>query len=341
MLTPFMHFIRSSWISLLLIGSILAGAIVGSIWPSAGEALGDQVEPTLLALVGLLFFGVRFEAVARLRGSARVLGLILGVNYLLVPAIGYAIASLVLPSHPLFMVGLMIYFMSPCTDWFLGFTRLARGNVALGTALIPVNMVVQLLMYPVYLHLFTRNPVKVEAGIIGDTLLHWFLLPFVVAVLAHYVLRGLLGGGVRFARLLERVDQFTPWLIALLVMEIFAANIAVILEHRAVFAWVLLAVFIFFLLTYLLGEGISRMTRLAHPEHVLLTMSIAARNAPLMLAVTMAALPGQPLIYAALVIGMLVEFPHLTVLQRVLLGRPSPRTGDWIDARYKVNQNES
>lgn len=51
-------------------------------------------------------------------------------------------------------------------------------------------------------------------------------------------------------------------------------------------------------------------------------MSLAARNAPLMLAVTMAAIPNQPLIYAALVIGMLVEFPHLTVLQRVLLAQP-------------------
>ena len=48
-------------------------------------------------------------------------------------------------------------------------------------------------------------------------------------------------------------------------------------------------------------------------------MSSAARNAPLMLAVTMAALPDQPLIYAALVIGMLVEFPHLTALRRLLL----------------------
>jgi len=48
-------------------------------------------------------------------------------------------------------------------------------------------------------------------------------------------------------------------------------------------------------------------------------MTIAARNAPLMLAVTMVALPDQPLIYAAIVIGMLLEFPHLTALQRVLM----------------------
>jgi hypothetical protein len=38
-----------------------------------------------------------------------------------------------------------------------------------------------------------------------------------------------------------------------------------------------------------------------------------------MLAVSMVALPEQPLIYAALVIGMLVEFPHLIALRCLLL----------------------
>lgn len=320
MLMAYARLLRSGWISLLLAGAILAGALVGHAWPEAGAALGDQVDRTLLALVGLLFFGARFDALARLRGNARVMALIVGTNYLLVPAIGHVIASVALPSQPLFMTGLMIYFMAPCTDWFLGFTRLAHGNVALGAALIPVNIVMQLLLYPVFLQLYTRSAAEVGAGVMADTLLHWFLVPLAVAVLAHLGLRRLLGQA-RLERLLACADRLTPWLIAALVMQIFAAHVAVILEHRGLFAWILLAVFLFFVLTYFLGEGISRLARLPYPDHALLTMSIAARNAPLMLAVTIAALPGQPLIYAALIIGMLVEFPHLTLLRRLLLGQ--------------------
>lgn len=36
-----------------------------------------------------------------------------------------------------------------------------------------------------------------------------------------------------------------PWVIALLVLQIFAGNIAAILAHRYVFAWLLLSVFVF------------------------------------------------------------------------------------------------
>lgn len=304
--------------SSILIIAIVSGALLGCFAPATSEWLGSGVDYTLLALVGLLFFGIRFSAVFQATRSLRFLTIALFANFVAVPLIGYGIASLFLSAHPLFLVGLVIYFMSPCTDWFLSFTRLSGGNVALGTALIPINMTMQLLLYPVFLHWFTQNNVQVEASTIGSTLLHWFLLPLLVAVAAHQALRRALKSG-RFDSLMERVDGATPWVTALLVLQIFAGNIGVILEHLKVFSWLLPAVFSFFLFTFLLGKGLSYFCGLRYPEHVLLTMTIAARNAPLMLAVTMAALPDQPLVYAALVIGMLVEFPHLTLLRRVLL----------------------
>jgi len=304
--------------TLLLIAAIAIGSLTGHFAPDTGDWLGEQVDHTLLALVALLFFGVRASSLLRAAAHWRFLTIALIANFALVPFIGYGVASFFLAATPLFMVGLVIYFMSPCTDWFLSFTRLAGGNVALGTALIPLNMVVQLLLYPLFLSVFTRHAVAVEPGALGDTLLHWFLLPLVIAIAAHQMLRRLLGSE-RFEYVLARADQLTPWVTALLVLQIFAGNVATILAHSAVFVWVLLAVFVFFVLTFLLGEAVSRLFRLPYPEHALLTMTIAARNAPLMLAITMAALPDQPLIYAALVIGMLVEFPHLTALRQVLL----------------------
>ncbi|WP_417330536.1 hypothetical protein [Halomonas cupida] len=83
------------------------------------------------------------------------------------PLIGYALASLLLAERPLLMVGLVIYFMS-CTDWFLGFTHLAGGNVALGAALILINMTLQLLLHPLYLSLFAQHAVDTYLSIIGE-----------------------------------------------------------------------------------------------------------------------------------------------------------------------------
>lgn len=307
-------------ISPLLCAAILVGSALGIYMPSASALLGAGVDGILMVLMTLLLFGVRFDAILQGWRNTRFIAIALLSNFVLVPLIGYFIASNFLPTNPLFMVGLMIYFMAPCTDWFLGFTRLAKGNVALGAALIPVNMVVQLLLYPLYLSLFTRNIVRLDASMIASTLWQWFMVPLAVAVCARYALRCLTTTAC-FERVWRLSDQATPWAIAALIITLFAANIDVLLAHSEALAWMLLAVFMYFLTTFLLGEAISRFARLKYPEHALLTMTTAARNAPLMLVITMIALPDQPLVYAAIVIGMLLEFPHLTLLQRLLISR--------------------
>ena len=239
------------------------------------------------------------------------------LTQLLIPTIGFLITSL-FAGQPLFFTGLLIYFIAPCTDWFLGYTKLAKGNVSLGTVLLPINLVSQLLLYPIYLALFAREKVGVDIASIGDTLLHWFLIPLMVAVLVHIVLKKFMPKS-KFEHLLSLVGKTIPFVIAILVALIFSANIGTILEHVNTFVIIFVAVFVFFVVTYFLGEWLSRIFKFGYPEHALLTMTTAARNAPLMLSVTAVAFPNQPLIYAALVTGMLVEFPHLTALKHLLL----------------------
>lgn len=309
--------------TILLVAAILAGSALGRASPAASDVLGAHVDKTVLALVGLLLFEVKFPAIVHSWSNIRFLSLAWVTNFVMVPTIGFAISSLFLSGQPLFFTGLVIYFMAPCTDWFLGFTRLARGNTALGAVLLPINMISQLLLYPVYLFLFVEGVAPVGVATIGETLLRWFLVPFLVALAAHTLLRLLLPA-TAFSRLLAWVGHAIPFVVALLIVEIFAANIGVIVEHAPVFAIMLVAIFLFFVATFLLGELVSRIARLAYPEHALLTMTTAARNAPLMLGVTAIAMPDQPLIYAAIVIGMLVEFPHLTLLRQILLRRRGP-----------------
>ncbi|PTY06779.1 sodium:proton symporter [Verrucomicrobia bacterium LW23] len=310
--------------TILLLAAILAGSLLGWSSSATGTQLAGYVDPLILALVAVLFFEVDFTDFAALRnvgGHWKCLALSWACNFLIIPLLGWGIASLLLSGQPLLLTGLLIYFMAPCTDWFLGFTRLARGNTALGSVLLPINMVSQLLLYPVYLGLLAGHSSGAGVITIGATLWQWFLVPFVGAVAGHFVLRAALPA-VWFARLRELAGRLVPVLIAAMVICIFAANISVILEHALAFLLILLAVFAFFVVTYYLAEAAAWLGRLDYPERVLLTMTTAARNAPLMLGITMAALPDQPLIYAALVIGMLVEFPHLTALKHLLLRRP-------------------
>ncbi len=308
--------------TLVFVGAILAGSALGAAEPAVGAALGGWVDRVVLALVALLFFELRLDGPGALRRGPRTVLLVIGINFLLVPVVA-ATLTLLLPDTAV-RLGVLVYCLAPCTDWFLGFTRMAHGDTALGAALLPIQMTLQLALYPVWIALATGGGFGATLGEIGPTLLSWFVLPAGVGLAARLLVRVAVPAPWG-ARVRAGAGALVPAVIAALIVCLFAAHVGTILAHPAPFAWVLLVVFLFFVSTYLIGEGLGRLVRLRFREQALLAMTTSARNAPLMLAITTIALPSQPLVDAAIVLGMLVEFPHLTALTHLLRRREAAR----------------
>ena len=309
--------------TILLLAAIVAGGGLGAVAPEIGAALAPAVDPLLLALVTVLFATLRVESLRTLHRQGRTLVLVLGVNFLLVPLLALPLTAII--PDPALRLGALIYCLAPCTDWFLGFTRLAGGNTGTGAALIPVQVAVQLALFPVWLALFGGQQVEATLATAGPVLLQWFVVPAAIGLTARFALRRALRAPLA-ERLFARLDDAVPFVIAALIVAIFGANASTVLANPAAFGWVLAVTVAFFAVTFLLGAFLARRLHLTHPDHVVLAMSTSARNAPLMLAVTLIALPDQPSIAAAIVLGMLIEFPHLTLITH-LLRRRDPEAG--------------
>ncbi|MEM6603792.1 MAG: arsenic resistance protein [Pseudomonadota bacterium] len=308
----------SGWGSVVVIlGAILIGSMVGIASDGVGDRLSNFIDYTILGLVFLLLFEVRPKKILSSLHRIDFIIAALVANFIIIPVLGFGIASVFLSSHPLFFIGLLIYFMAPCTDWFLGFTRLAHGNTTLGASLLPINMILQLLLYPFYLHIFGVEIIETDAVGIFQTLWQWFLIPLLGALASRYILERFLQKEV-FETIEALISIIIPLCVALLVGQIFAANIGTLSENISIIPIILLAIFVFFTLTYTLSEVITKIMKFNYEDRALLTMTTGARNAPLMLAVTTAVLPDQPIIYAAIIIGTLIEFPHLIALKIIL-----------------------
>lgn len=309
----------------LFMVAMAAGSVLGLTAPVQAEVLASFTDATLLTLIFLLFFEVRLAAVVRAFGNLRFLAIAWAANFLIVPTIGFAIASPLLSGQPLLFAGLMIYFLAPCTDWFLGFTRMARGDTELGAALIPVNLISQLMLFPVWLWLFTPATGMVDFGAMPALLLQWFILPMAVAQAARFTFSRAMPE-TAFSAYLDRASSVTPVVLAFLIVQLFASHVGMILGNAHIFAIVAAAVVIFFVLTFIAGRTLTTLAGLRYEEQALLAMTMAARNAPLMLALTAVTIPEQPLVLAVIVFGMLIEIPHLTLLKQLLLRsfQPTP-----------------
>ena len=305
-------------LSILLPFAILCGLTIGFFLPSVAESLGSLINLLVLSLLFLLFFEIRLDPIREASRRRGFLFLAWVSNFILIPFLGWGIASILFGSQPALFAGLLLYFLFPCTDWFLAFTRIAKGDVILGSILIPINLVSQLLFFPVYLTLFIGSQTNFDLFQTWDVLVQWFLLPLLLALLVRFLLSRALTI-VRFESLLTLAGGTVPWVLAALVCCIFCSNTPKLILHYTSFPLILVGVLMFFVFTWILSKLLTWRFRIGRQQHVLLVMTTAARNSPLMLGLATIALPDQPLVYATLIIGMLVEFPHLTLLSRLLL----------------------
>lgn len=290
-------------------GYILLAMIVGmltGILSDIGSQINITVDYLILALVFMVLLDAPLNKILIAVKQPKLLAICWFSNFVIIPVISFLLSRYLLVDQPLVAIGLAIYFMFPCTDWFLGFTRMANGNTGLGSVLLPINMLTQLLLYPIYLQLVAQQAIAdIRFQEIVTTLTDWFLIPAVLA----FIIRFLVG---RFKINIQLfLSKATNGIIYALVFAIFAVNVNQIFDNYSVFALILLVVSAFFILTTIITEIIAKLFALNYEDHVLYSMTTTARNAPLMLGLTMSVLPNQPMIYTAIIIGMLIEFPYL------------------------------
>lgn len=140
---------RQVWIYL---AAITGGLLLGTVAPGVGPRFEILLWPVLAALLYTTFVQVPLLHVRdAFRDRRFVLAILLG-NFVFIPLVAW-LAIQWLPGDPALHLGVLLVLLVPCTDWFITFTQLGRGNTARAIAVTPLNLLVQLLLLPIYLWL--------------------------------------------------------------------------------------------------------------------------------------------------------------------------------------------
>lgn len=304
--------------TLYILGAVAAGLLLGQI-PWVAEHAIHLIVPALMVMLWSVFLHVPLRSMGSAFRNARFTGLSLGINFLWTPLLAWALGWVFLRDRPDLWVGLIMLLVTPCTDWYLVFTGLAKGNVRLSTALLPWHLVLQLLLLPLYLLVFAGALVRLEYGVLVHAILLVLVVPFALAVLARRWAQRAKGDAWVESALLPRTASVQGLFLNLAIAAMFASQGAVLMENPGAVLRLLLPLLLFFAVTMALGLWISRRARFGYPECASLCFATLARNSPVALAIAVVAFPDRPLIALALVIGPLIELPVLALVSQLLL----------------------
>ena len=320
-----------------ILAAMAVGLLGGRLIPGLGHAIDAvQIDGTSLPIaLGLLVMmypvlaKVRYDRLDTVTRDRRLLIPSLVLNWVVGPAVMFALAWLLLPDLPAYRTGLIIVGLARCIAMVIIWNDLARGDREAAAVLVALNSVFQVIAFgalgwfylsvlPGWLHL-PQTSLGVSPWTIVRSVLIFLGIPLVAGYLSRRLGEHRKGRAWYETRFLPRVGPLALYGLLFTIVILFALQGQQITSRPLDVVRIALPLLAYFAImwggSFALGKGI----RLPYERTATLAFTAAGNNFELAIAVAVAtfgATSGQAL---AGVVGPLIEVPVLVGLVYVSL----------------------
>ena len=317
--------------------AMLAGLLVGRVVPGLGNALGAvEVDGISLPIaVGLLVMmypvlaKVRYDRLDTVTADRRMLLSSLILNWVVGPALMFALAWLFLPDLPAYRTGLIIVGLARCIAMVIIWNDLACGDREAAAVLVALNSLFQVLAFAAlgwfYLSVLPgwlgldQARLEVSAWQIAKSVLIFLGIPLLAGYLSRTQGERVKGRAWYEGTFLPRVGPWALYGLLFTIVVLFALQGDQITSRPLDVARIALPLLAYFALMWGGGYLLGRALGLSYARTTTLAFTAAGNNFELAIAVAIATFgvtSGQAL---AGVVGPLIEVPVLVGLVYVSL----------------------
>jgi len=325
------------FLPLWIVLAMAAGVGLGRVWPGLGSALGRwQIQSVSVPIaIGLLWMmypvlaKVRYTRVGAVTRDWRVLLTALVLNWVIGPALMFALAWLMLPDEPAFRTGLIMVGLPRCIAMVLVWNQLARGDNEYAAVLVALNALFQVSVYAVlaffYLNVLpgwlglAQQSVSVSIATVAMMVAIFLGVPLVSGFLTRVVLVRRRGEEWYETRFIAKIGPKAIWGLLFTIVVMFTLKGDTITSIPFSVLRIALPLLAYFGMMFSIAMLGSRGLGFSYEKSATLSFTAASNDFELAIAVTVAVFgigSGQAL---AAVVGPLVEVPVLLALVYVAL----------------------
>lgn len=298
----------------LIFGSILLGLLCRDI-----EFL-RQISPSLITIflalmLFALFLDIPLSDIKSSFSNIKFTSTSLIINFIWTPLFGYFLGKLFLSGNIDLFIGFVMLILTPCTDWYLVFTKMSRGNMPLSLSILPLNLILQLVLLPVYLWVFFSSSNMLELSNLIDGLVTFIVIPFVASLIVKYIL----DDKPIKDKITSCFSNLQIIFLCIAIFGLFNTEANSLVSNLNQIEILFIPVILFFIVNFILDYFVAKRLKFSYEDYASLTLTTLARNSPLALAIAISSFTNNELIAIALVVGPLIELPVLYIVSRMLL----------------------
>ncbi|RJK97486.1 ACR3 family arsenite efflux transporter [Vallicoccus soli] len=325
------------FLPLWIVAAMAAGLLLGRAVDGLDDALdavrvGDVSLPIALGLLLMMYpvlAKVRYGELGAVTGDRRLLGASLVLNWVVGPAVMFALAWAFLADHPEYRTGLVIVGLARCIAMVLIWNDLSCGDREAGAVLVAINAVFQVVAFGAlgwfYLDLLPgwlgldQTSLDVSVWDITRSVLVFLGIPLVAGYLTRTLGERRLGREAYESRVLPRIGPFALYGLLFTIVVLFALQGGTITSRPGDVALIAVPLLAYFALLWAGSMVLGRALGLGYARSATLAFTAAGNNFELAIAVAIGVFgvtSGQAL---AGVVGPLIEVPVLVGLVYVSL----------------------
>ncbi|MEV6603147.1 ACR3 family arsenite efflux transporter [Kutzneria sp. NPDC051319] len=322
-----------AWIGLAIVLGLTLGRLVPQLNTAVQAVQVGSVSLPIAAGLLLMMYPVlakvRYDRLDSVTGDKRLLVSSILLNWVLGPAVMFALAWLLLPDLPEYRTGLIIVGLARCIAMVLIWNDLACGDREAAAVLVALNSVFQIVAFaglgyfylqvlPGWLHL-PQQALQVSVWDIARSVLIFLGIPLVAGFLTRTLGERLRGRIWYEQRLLPKLGPFALYGLLFTIVVLFALQGDAIMSRPLDVVRIALPLLVYFGLMWSLSLLFGKRVGLGYERSATLAFTAAGNNFELAIAVAIGvfgATSGQAL---AGVVGPLIEVPVLVALVYVAL----------------------
>lgn len=326
------------YLAVWILLAMAVGLGLGRIIPGMNDALakieiGGISLPIALGLLVMMYpvlAKVRYDRLDRVTGDKKLMVSSLVVNWIVGPAVMFALAWIFLPDLPEYRTGLIIVGLARCIAMVIIWNDLACGDREAAAVLVALNSVFQVIAFgllgwlyldllPRWMNLGDGQGLDVSVWHIALNVIIFLGIPLLAGFLTRHTGEQKLGRADYEAKFLPKIGPWALYGLLFTIVILFALQGKTITSQPLDVARIALPLLVYFAVmffgTFLLGKGLG----LAYDRTATLAFTAAGNNFELAIAVAIATFgvtSGQAL---SGVVGPLIEVPVLIGLVYVAL----------------------